>query len=192
MELAEYNITFIYIKGKNNVLVDAISRLKILNIYKEPMENPKTQAVSSMQEHVMEVHETNIHTLNATMLHACKKLVSLLHHSNKGNFKSVIMSANSILQKQHVHGLKHDVTIAPYSLVPPILPKFYHSKVHQGTIHTFEAIRISILWPKLWQDIVKYTDQCSACAKNLPDMARYTQKYLEIPQIPMTLLAIDA
>ena len=32
MELADYNITFIHIKGKNNVLGDAISRLKTLHI----------------------------------------------------------------------------------------------------------------------------------------------------------------
>ena len=28
MELADYNITFVHVKGKNNVLMDAISRLK--------------------------------------------------------------------------------------------------------------------------------------------------------------------
>ena len=32
MELADNNIMFIHIKGKNNVLEDAISRLKTLNI----------------------------------------------------------------------------------------------------------------------------------------------------------------
>ena len=36
MELADYNITFLHIKGKNNVLVVSISMLKTLNIYKEP------------------------------------------------------------------------------------------------------------------------------------------------------------
>ena len=41
MELADYNITFVHIKGKNNLLVGAISRLKMLYIYKEPVENPK-------------------------------------------------------------------------------------------------------------------------------------------------------
>ena len=51
MELAEYNITFVHIKGKNNVLADNISRL---NIYKEPLENPKTQVVNNTQKTLWE------------------------------------------------------------------------------------------------------------------------------------------
>ena len=31
MELAEYNITFVHINGKHNILVDAIPMLKMLN-----------------------------------------------------------------------------------------------------------------------------------------------------------------
>ena len=49
MELADYNITFVHIKGKDNVLVDANSRLKALNIYKEPLQNPVTPAISNTQ-----------------------------------------------------------------------------------------------------------------------------------------------
>ena len=40
MELADYNITYVHIKVKNNILADAISGLKI---YKEPLENPKAR-----------------------------------------------------------------------------------------------------------------------------------------------------
>ena len=41
MELAGYNIIFIHIKGKYSVLEDASYRLNMLNIDKEPLENPK-------------------------------------------------------------------------------------------------------------------------------------------------------
>ena len=59
-------------------------------------------------------------------------------------WKSVIMSANGILKKQqHVHGLKHDVTIAPHPIAPTILHEVHDSKGHQGTSHPFEAIRRS-------------------------------------------------
>ena len=42
MELTDYNLTFVHIKGNDNILVDAISRLKTLDTYIEPMENGKT------------------------------------------------------------------------------------------------------------------------------------------------------
>ena len=39
MLLQEYDITFIHIKGKDNILADAISRLHTINIYKDPTED---------------------------------------------------------------------------------------------------------------------------------------------------------
>ena len=61
MELADYNIIFVDIKGKNNVLEDAIYRLKMSNIYEVPLENPKVQVVNTTQL-VTEIHATTIQT----------------------------------------------------------------------------------------------------------------------------------
>ena len=47
--LPDYNITFFHIKGKKQFMADAISRLKTLKIYKEPLENPKISVVSNTQ-----------------------------------------------------------------------------------------------------------------------------------------------
>ena len=196
MELADYNTLFVHIKGKNNVLVDAVSRLKTLIIYKEPLGNPKTPVVSSMQGNLMEICTTDMHTVSTTMLYTdqkcnitCRKLLSQLHHGNKSSFKSAIMSEIRSYKK-YIHGIKHDVTIAPWSLVLMILHEFHDCKGHQGTIHMFEATRRSYWCPKLWQDIVKYKGKCSLCAKHLPNMAKYPQ-HLEILQFPMEVLAID-
>ena len=68
LESADYNIMFVYIKGKNDVLLDAISRLKTLNIYKEPLENPKTSAFSTVEENVMEICASDMHTVGTSML----------------------------------------------------------------------------------------------------------------------------
>ena len=48
----EYNIRFIHIKGKDNILADAISRLHTVNIYEDsmkvkPQHSPKSQPESS-------------------------------------------------------------------------------------------------------------------------------------------------
>ena len=73
VELADYNIMSAYIKGQNSVMMDAISRLKTLNIHKEPLEKTKTVVVSNTQEHVMEMHSTDIHAKSTTMLHTKQK-----------------------------------------------------------------------------------------------------------------------
>ena len=82
MELADYNM-FIHIKGKNNVLADAISRLKTFNIYKEPLGSQKAQVVKNTQEVVTEVCATCMHTVNTSTLctkqmwdKTCKTLMS--------------------------------------------------------------------------------------------------------------------
>ena len=69
MELADYDIKFIHIKGKHNILVDAISMLKTLNIYKEPLENPKVQVVNNVQQVVAVGCATSMHTIGIDMFH---------------------------------------------------------------------------------------------------------------------------
>ena len=51
MLLQEYNISFIHIRGQDNILVDAISQLQTINIYVDPTENklphsPATQSIA--------------------------------------------------------------------------------------------------------------------------------------------------
>ena len=83
------------------------------------------------------------------------------------------------------------MTIAPPSNVPITLHEFDNCKGHQGTIFTFEAIRRSCQWLKLHQDTVQDINKCDICSNNLLTMVKYPQTHLEIPQIPMAVLAID-
>ena len=62
-ELADYNIKYIHIKGKHNILAYAISRLKMVNIYIEWFQNPKVKVVNNMQQVAMEVCATSRQTI---------------------------------------------------------------------------------------------------------------------------------
>ena len=57
MKLSDYNLTFIHIKGTDNISSNAISRLRTLDIYMEPIENPKTAALNNTEEYIAEVDE---------------------------------------------------------------------------------------------------------------------------------------
>ena len=58
---------FVQIKGSNNILADAISRLKTLDIYKEPSDNPNTSDTMTCIE---EMVSSDIQTLRIDKLHA--------------------------------------------------------------------------------------------------------------------------
>ena len=92
-----------------------------------------------MQQVIAEGYATSMLTVGIDTLQneqkwdkTCKTLASKIHHSSKNSSKSFTLSAEGVLQKhQYIHGLQHDVTIAPHSLVPTILHEFYDSKGHQ-------------------------------------------------------------
>ena len=62
MKFSDYNQTFIHIKGTDNIQMDTISRLKTLEIYTHPLENPKTAALNNTEECIAEVVANKIQT----------------------------------------------------------------------------------------------------------------------------------
>ena len=59
IELPDYNITFVHIKGSSNILADVISRLTNLDTYKVPTKDPQRLKVSAIQ-HITEVNTSKI------------------------------------------------------------------------------------------------------------------------------------
>ena len=157
MELSDYSLTFIHIKGSNNILAATIFRLKTLDINKNSLENPKTTTINDTEECIAEVMANEIQTLSNDRLHAeqkkdmnCRKVAAQSYHKNRNSFNLVIISADSLLLKQqYIYVLRHDGIIAPHSVVPIILHEFHNSKGHQGTICTFETIGKFYWWPTL-------------------------------------------
>ena len=149
MELSDYNQTFIHIKSTENILMDAISRLKILDIYIEPLDNVKT-ALNDTKECIVEVGANELQALSVNrLLHArqkkdihCRDVAAQAHCKNRNSFTPAMISTAGLLQQQqYIYGLKHDVVVAPCTVIPTILHEFNNLKGNQGTICTFKAIR---------------------------------------------------
>ena len=73
MELEDYNISFVHIKGSNNILADAISRLKMLAIYRDPIEDQIMLKASNSQHCITEVNTNKPHILNSNVPYADQK-----------------------------------------------------------------------------------------------------------------------
>ena len=105
----------------NNILADAISRLKTLDIYKELLDHPET---SDTMTCIAEMVTIDVQTLSIDKLHSkqkkeihCRNLAAQSYFKNRNRFNPVMISPDGLLQK-HIHGLKYYVTIAPCSVVP--------------------------------------------------------------------------
>ena len=145
MELSDYNLICVHIKGSNNILANAISRSKTLFIYRDPLENLKT---SNTMNCIAEVVTTDIQTLGIDRLCTkqkevinCRNLAAQSHYKNKNSFNSVMISPDGLLQKQYVHVLKYDVIKEPSSVLLVNVHEFHNSRGRHGTFHTFETIR---------------------------------------------------
>ena len=95
---------FVYIKGSNNILADAISRLKTLDIYKDLLEYPKT---SDTMTCITERVSSDIQTLSIDKLCAeqkkdinCMNVAAQSHHKNKNTLNPVMVLSDGLLQKQ--------------------------------------------------------------------------------------------
>ena len=70
MEWSNYNLMFIHIKGSKNIVADAVSGLKALDIYKDPLDYPKTSKAMTC---IAEMVTTNIQSLSVDKLCAKEK-----------------------------------------------------------------------------------------------------------------------
>ena len=77
MLLQEYDLTFVHIRGKDNILTEAISRLHTINVYEEAIGDhyfPKAQTTTHANEKVKQIQHLDSSTplqllnMNSTML----------------------------------------------------------------------------------------------------------------------------
>ena len=75
MLLQEYDITFVHIKGKDNILADAISRLHTIDTYEKVIETKHSHAVKTTTTQLEETVEQIQHVDLLPLLH--------VHYKNK-------------------------------------------------------------------------------------------------------------
>ena len=112
MLLQEYDITFVQIKGKDNILTDAISRLHTIDIYKKAIETQHSHAVKATMtqldetvEHIQHVNSSPLPqslNMNSTTLCTLQKQYRFCknkaHKLHSGIDSSFYLNTDSILK----------------------------------------------------------------------------------------------
>ena len=97
MLLQVYDITFVHIKGKDNILADAISRCHTIDIYEKAIETQHSHAVKTT---AMQLDETveQIQHVNSSPLLQSLYMTPLLYIHYKNKISSVKLKHGNYIQ----------------------------------------------------------------------------------------------
>ena len=202
----EYDITFVHIKGKDNILVDAILRLCTIDIYEKAIETQHSHVTKTtttqLDETVQQIQHINsspllqLLNMNSTTLCTlqkqekfCKNKVCKLHAGIDGTF---YLNNDSILKQTLViNNLEVCTTVVPLALTHTLLHEFYNFRGHQGCARTLNALKRRFWWKDMQTDIKYHISNCITCSKNLPNISCHPQLHLEIPKVHFACIVID-
>ena len=161
MLLQEYYITFVHIKGKDNILADAISRLHTIDIYEKTIETQHSHAVKTTTTQLDEMLKQIQHVNSSPLLQSlnmnfptlctlqkqdrfCKNKVCELHSGIHSNF---YLNNDSILkQSVTIHNLEVHMTVVPLVLTKTLIHEFHNCKGHQGSARTRNVFKRRFWW----------------------------------------------
>ena len=98
MLLQVYDITFVHIKGKDNILADAISRLCTLDIYKKAIETKHSPAVKTTTTQQEDIIECIQHIDSAPLPQSLNMDSTILHTLQKNKISSVQIKHMNYIQ----------------------------------------------------------------------------------------------
>ena len=164
MLLQEYDIKFINIKGKDNILADAISRFHILDIYEDPANIKGKAKPTSVPENVQKSSKTqdeielidvripqwllNITTKTLKRLQKqdkfCKRKV---HEITTGTSNDFCLNSENILKRIIVvNHLEVNTTVISTPIIYTLLHEYHNCKGHQGSARTFNMLKHEFWW----------------------------------------------
>ena len=206
MLLQEHDITFVYIRGKDNILADAISRLPTLDIYDNAIEtqhSPTVKTTTTQQEGTIDL----IQYINSAPLPQCFNMnsstIQTLQKQDKfskniacelhlGTNSSFHLNTKGVLKcTMVINNLEVSTIVLLLILTNTLSHKFHNCREHQGCARALNTLKRKFWWKGMQKHIKYYISNCITCSKNLPNILCHLQLHLEIPEFPCACIAID-
>ena len=186
-ELEEFNYSIVYIRGKDNVKADALSRN-----YTADVNQPDSQFENKIHALFLKNDNFLSQLLNAQLedplIRTTKGLVENQSEIVKGRLKRVKT------QLRIEQGL---LTKSGRPISPPSLRTFvvyeYHQTAQFGVDKIYSLIRERFYWPNMYSYIRNFVSQCTVCqttkCDTMPPKAPLVKTY--IPNAPMQFVSLD-
>ena len=149
MLLQEYDITFVHIKGKDNILADAISRLCTIDIYEKAIQTQHSHAAKTtttqLDETVEQIQHVDLSPLlqslnmNSTTVCTLQKQDKFCKNKVCNTF---YLNNDSILKwSLIINNLEVHMTVVLLALTNTLIHVFHNCRGHQGCARTLNALK---------------------------------------------------
>ena len=214
MEISPFKITFEYIKGTKNTLVDTMTRLIALDPDNQLVDEPegfeygyyafdnidpiKTQVeINEMTNKTGVETPVNLPSEEITLPiednklielqkedKFCKNILNMLA-SNKLQNKNPYYIESEIL-KRYIDDNKQrfEVIVLPQTLTQPALQLAHEGLGHNGTPQTYALLRHQYYWKGLKPSATKHVKQCTLCQKHNKQVVKYNKLHFEASPSP--------
>ena len=168
--LEEYGPELIYIKGANNVVADALSRL---NIKEKDLDFNQMDALAESFGLDKEDLPTNTFPLQF-------KQIDMMQRKDRALIKKLRDNHNDYTSKSFRGGGKHyelicykDKIVIPQPLQKKVVDWYHTQLCHPGITRTEQTIKQHFYWKNMQEHITAYCNRCPICQKTKKGKKKY-------------------
>ena len=162
--IEEFNPTFKYIKGENNIVADALSRLEI----EQESNSSNIKQLLAMNNTDEESFPINSHQMSEAQLKD-PTLKKRMERNPKKYTKRFVHGGELILEEGKIY--------IPTKIRPRVVNWYHHFLCHPGTTRLDKTLRETMTWPGLKEMVKDYCKRCKECQL----AKRLRRKYGKVP-----------
>ena len=215
LSLSGYNCTIEYIKGKENVLADMLSRLPA-DLEKDESEN---ENVVDVNENTFCINAINSNGINPKDYATCRPTFQQDDLPNLANFdilteqerdpkitsikEELSSEKESNLKKRHMlvdqvlyfisHPLDDPVLrlYIPNHLRSEVLKQYHDELGHFGVDKTYQTMGRKFYWPNMFQQAYEYVNKCVTCQERVLKAKKAPLQNPDLPPYPFAKVHMD-
>ena len=205
IELSNFKIKFQHIKGKKNIMADALSRLKHLDLYDsqdpEPvgqefghtiLENLPPVTISTVKAEHKPIEAKDCDTAEVIQHQSTDDLCIFIKDNLSLPKHSEYKIENGILYcKTRIRDVLYDTVVVPGKIQGKVLLAAYENLGHMGINKTYAFLRQRYFWPGMKKQIAHHICTCGQCVPENLRAPPYVPGTLTVPSQPMYHLYMD-